>query len=71
MDQIADPGDFIAVPIGGITARFQRVAADLTDAIGAFSFHQVSKYLQCGTTAGVLASYLPLRGPGRAEMHGA
>jgi hypothetical protein len=68
---IADPGDFIAVPIGGITARFQRVAADLTDAIGAFSFHQVSKYLQCGATAGVLASYLPLHGPGRAEMHGA
>jgi hypothetical protein len=56
---IADPGDFIAVPKGGIGANFRLVAADLTDAIGAFSFHQVTKYLRCGATSGVLASYLP------------
>ena len=55
---IADPGDFIAVPAGGISASFQNVSADFTDAIGAFSFHQVSKYLRCGATAGVLADRL-------------
>jgi len=56
---IADPGDFIAVPRGGISANFQHVAADLTDTIGAFSFHQVTRYLRCGAAAGVLATYLP------------
>lgn len=56
---IADPGDFIAIPVGGISRNFRNVGADLTDAIGAFSFHQVSKYLRCGAIAGVLASYLP------------
>jgi hypothetical protein len=62
---IADPGDVIAVPKGGITDNFQNVAADLTDAIGAFSFHQVTRYLRCGATAGVLASYAGGAGPGR------
>lgn len=56
---IADPGDFIAIPIGGIHRSFQNISADLTDAVGAFSFHQVGKYLSCGATAGVLAAYLP------------
>lgn len=56
---IADPGDFIAIPIRGISRSFRNVDADLTDAIGAFGFHQVSKYLRCGATAGVLAAYLP------------
>lgn len=55
---IADPGDFIAVPPGGVKLNFQNVAADLTDAIGAFSFHKVAKYLQCGATAGVLSEHL-------------
>jgi hypothetical protein len=55
---IADPGDFIAVPSGGITLNFQHVTADLKDAIGTFSFHQVTKYLQCGATAGVLSAHL-------------
>jgi hypothetical protein len=59
---IADPGDFIAVPRGGISAGFQHVAADLTDAVGAFSFHQVTRYLRCGATAGALATYLAPRG---------
>jgi hypothetical protein len=63
---IADPGDVIAVPRGGISAGFRHVAADLTDAIGAFGFHQVTGYLCCGATAGVLATYLPpLSGPAR------
>jgi len=53
---ISDPGDFIAIPPGGISLNFRYVAADLTDAIGAFSFHQVTKYLRCGATAGVLAT---------------
>lgn len=55
---IADPGDIIAVPVGGISAKFQNVSADLTDAIGAFSYHQVTKYLRCGAMAGILASQL-------------
>ena len=55
---IADPGDFIAIPSGGISASFQHVTADLTDAIGAFSYHQVTRYLRCGATAGVLATSL-------------
>jgi hypothetical protein len=56
---ISDPGDFIAIPVGGISGSFRNVGADLTDAIGAFDFHQVGKYLRCGATAGALAAYLP------------
>ena len=56
---IADPGDFIAIPVGGIQRSFQGLSADLTDAVGAFSFHQVGKYLSCGATAGALAACLP------------
>ena len=33
---LADPGDIIAVPLGGISAKFKHVTADLTDAISVF-----------------------------------
>jgi hypothetical protein len=55
---VTDPGDLVAIPVGGIGARFTGVTADLTDAIHAFKFHQVAEYLSCRTTAGVLSAQL-------------
>jgi hypothetical protein len=55
---VADPGDVIAVPPGGIPRRFADVNADLDDAIGTFSYHRVTNYLRCGVVSGVLSAYL-------------
>jgi hypothetical protein len=51
---IADPGDFIAVPAGGISDRFDGVDADLTQVIGAFAYHRVTKYLASPVVGRVL-----------------
>jgi hypothetical protein len=56
---VADPGDIIAIPTGGIPRRFGHVTADLTDAIGAFGYHRVTKYLACGAVTGVISAQLP------------
>jgi hypothetical protein len=55
---IADPGDIIAIPVGGISAQFADVTSDLTNAIGAFGFHRATGYLKNSVTAGILATYL-------------
>lgn len=44
---IADPGDLVAIPSGGVARRFTDVAADHTSAIHAFDFHLVANYLAC------------------------
>lgn len=56
---IADVGDVIAVPVGGVGRSFSGLDADLTETIGAFDFHRVAGYLACGATSGVLAGRLP------------
>ncbi|HET9894004.1 MAG TPA: hypothetical protein VFQ44_03630 [Streptosporangiaceae bacterium] len=55
---VTDHGDIIAIPAGGIRARFAGVAADLTDAIDAFRYHRVTEYLSCRTVGGVLSAHL-------------
>jgi hypothetical protein len=55
---VADPGDIIAIPPGGVPRTFAGVAADMTDVIGAFGYHRVTKYLESGTVAGLVAGRL-------------
>ncbi|SEG94287.1 hypothetical protein SAMN04489712_14514 [Thermomonospora echinospora] len=55
---IADPGDIIAIPARGIPARFAGVAADRTNAIGAFDFHRAVRYLKNSATADALTAHL-------------
>jgi len=43
---IADPGDFIAIP-RGLATYFNGVSADLTTPIATFDMHQVKNYLAC------------------------
>lgn len=51
---IADPGDFIAVP-RRLGTYFKGVSADLTTPIAAFDMHKVTNYLASTTTAAALA----------------
>lgn len=53
---IADRGDIIAIPAGGIGQSFDDLAADLNDSIHAFDFHRASNYLACPTTTATLAA---------------
>ncbi|GAA4989581.1 hypothetical protein GCM10023205_70930 [Yinghuangia aomiensis] len=54
---IADPGDIVAVPIGGIPRGFDGIdpADDHTYAIGAFDFHRVAGYLSHRAFGDVIA----------------
>jgi len=54
---IADPGDFIAIP-RGLAGWFDGVDADLTTPIGVFNFHKVTGYLSCTTNAAAVAAQL-------------
>lgn len=54
---IADPGDFIAIP-HGLHRYFDGIDTDLTTPIGVFNFHKVTGYLSCATTAAALAAVL-------------
>ncbi|MGH3979014.1 MAG: serine peptidase [Pseudonocardiaceae bacterium] len=54
---IADPGDFIAIP-RGLTPYFDGIDADLTTPIGVFDTHKVTGYLACPITAAALATLL-------------
>jgi hypothetical protein len=56
---VADPGDIVAIPKGGISQRFEQVTADLTDAIATFDFHRATSYLRCGAVRGIIAGALP------------
>lgn len=54
---IADPGDFIAIP-HSLARYFQGIDTDLTTPIGVFDTHKVTGYLACPTTAAALATLL-------------
>ncbi len=54
---IADPGDFIAIP-RGLAPHFDGIDTDLTTPIGVFDTHKVTGYLACPTTAAALATLL-------------
>jgi pimeloyl-ACP methyl ester carboxylesterase len=54
---IADPGDFIAIP-RGLAPYFGGIDIDLTTPIGVFDTHKVTGYLACPTTATALATLL-------------
>lgn len=54
---IADPGDFIAIP-RGLAPYFDGIDTDLTTPIGVFDTHKVTGYLSCPTTAAALATLL-------------
>lgn len=53
---IADYGDIIAIPRGGISRAFIGLAGDISDSIHAFDFHRVAGYLACPATTGVLGA---------------
>jgi hypothetical protein len=55
---IADRGDIIAIPSGGIPRRFSGVAADIPDTIHTFDFHLVTHYLGCPATTAALAGHV-------------
>ncbi|MFH8560026.1 hypothetical protein [Streptomyces sp. NPDC017988] len=52
---LADPGDLVAVPPGGVARGFAGVDSDLQATIHAFDFHRVRNYLRSPRLAGVLA----------------
>jgi hypothetical protein len=54
---IADTGDLIAIPPGGVPLRFTGVAADHTSAIHAFDFHLAANYLACPPLAAELSAH--------------
>ncbi|MFE3097660.1 hypothetical protein ACFXG1_28035 [Streptomyces sp. NPDC059248] len=53
---IADTGDLVAVPRGGVARRFLGVDEDVTERIHAFDFHLVANYLATGSVARVLGA---------------
>lgn len=55
---VADTGDLIAIPVGGIAKHFTGLTADLTERIGAFAFHRVTEYLSSRSVAGILSAHL-------------
>ena len=54
---IADPGDLVAIPPGGVSSRYKGVAVDHTSAIHAFDFHLVANYLACAPLAAELEAH--------------
>jgi hypothetical protein len=53
---IADNGDIIAIPKGGVSRAFLKVTGDISDNIHAYDFHRVTNYLACPATTGVLTA---------------
>jgi hypothetical protein len=54
---IADRGDPVAIPVGGLTPLFG-VDSDYATLIGLFEFHRVLKYLAEPTTATAIVGYI-------------
>ena len=54
---IADTGDLIAIPPGGVPLRFTGVAADHTSTIHPFDFHRAANYLTCAPLAAELSTF--------------
>lgn len=55
---IADRGDIIAIPSGGIPRRFRDVTGDIPDTIHTFDFHRATHYLACPATTAALAAHV-------------
>jgi hypothetical protein len=53
---VADNGDIIAIPKGGVSQAFLGLAGDISDNIHAFDFHRVTNYLACPAITGVLSA---------------
>ncbi|MFI6288652.1 serine peptidase [Streptomyces sp. NPDC051018] len=51
---IADVGDLVAIPKGGVARAFTGVSADHHDPIHAFDFHLAANYLRCDPLARIL-----------------
>ena len=58
---IADPGDFVAVP-RHLNQLFQGITSDLEAPIGLLQFHKAVAYLASPAVSGLLAAYLDLAG---------
>ncbi|HZM79572.1 MAG TPA: hypothetical protein VFC19_27895 [Candidatus Limnocylindrales bacterium] len=56
---ITDRGDLVAIPKGGIKARFQDVDDDLETSVHWADFHTVGNYLQTEALARILRPHLP------------
>ena len=54
---IADVGDLVAIPAGGVPRRFTGVAADHASVIHAFDFHLVANYLGCAPLVAELSAH--------------
>jgi hypothetical protein len=53
---LADPGDLVALPVKGISRKFDGVGLDDHAVVHAFGFHLVSNYLKCPKLADALRS---------------
>jgi pimeloyl-ACP methyl ester carboxylesterase len=56
---VTDKGDLIAIPKGGIKARFQDVDDDVETSVHWADFHTVTNYLKTETLAHILRPHLP------------
>jgi hypothetical protein len=56
---LADKGDLIAIPRGGIKARFQGIDHDLEAIINWADFHKIANYLKTDALAQALRPYCP------------
>lgn len=54
---LADEGDCIAIPPGGVIKSFTGVQEDVCGSIGAFAFHQLDKYLGSPALGEILARW--------------
>lgn len=54
---LADRGDFVAIPRGGVGESFAEVAEDLHDSIHIADFHRLANYLQSPVLGEILARW--------------
>lgn len=54
---LADPGDFVAIPPGGIGRRFEGVHLDRQSTIHVFDFHRVTNYLKTPVLGSLLTDF--------------
>jgi hypothetical protein len=62
---LADPGDLVALPVKGISRKFDGVGLDDHVVVHAFDFHLVSNYLKCPKLADALRSVVVSPGVAR------
>jgi hypothetical protein len=54
---MADVGDIVAVPRGGLSSSFDGIELDVEVAIDDWDFHRVRNYLACDELRAVLADF--------------